>query len=206
MSSANGSRRRSTEEVRGLILASARRNFLANGYDATKTKEIARDAGVIEPLVYRHFGSKAGVFEASVITPFTQLIENYVASWERQSDQAAQPQQRVATFLDGLLELAQQNRALLITAVAHRDAGVGPDGDGLDRIATALQRIGGVSAIARDYPAIDPPAAVAVMGGMVFGLALLDPLLFARGARRPSRARLTAELTEILMRGISRPA
>jgi AcrR family transcriptional regulator len=194
---------RGIDHIRGLILDAARALFAEQGYERTTTKEIARRAGVLEPLLFRNFGSKAGVFDAAVVAPFTELIEAYVQSWERESS-GADTEERISTFLEGLFELARQNRALLLTAIAHREAGVSPEPDVLDRIATALHGIDTVGAVPRDYPAVDPPSAVAVLGSMLFGLALLDPMLFARGTRRPSRSRILTEMTEILLRGITR--
>lgn len=52
---------------RAQIAESARRVFAANGYAATRTRDIAAEAGVNEAMIYRHFPSKEELFEASVI-------------------------------------------------------------------------------------------------------------------------------------------
>jgi TetR/AcrR family transcriptional regulator len=44
------------------ILAHAKQLFVTRGYHATTTKEIAAAAGVTEPVLYRHFDSKKGLF------------------------------------------------------------------------------------------------------------------------------------------------
>src|SRR5947208_3696369 len=41
------------------ILAAAIRSFSEVGYEGTTTAGLARDAGVTQPLVHHHFGSKA---------------------------------------------------------------------------------------------------------------------------------------------------
>lgn len=51
-------------ERRALIVAAARRVFSRHGYDGAKTLQIAREAGVSEALVYRHFPSKLALFRA----------------------------------------------------------------------------------------------------------------------------------------------
>jgi AcrR family transcriptional regulator len=204
MSSMNAGKRRSPKQVRALLLSSARAKFLEQGYDRTTTREIAQGAGVIEPSVFRHFGSKAGIFEAAVMSPFIELIETYIASWEHDPAPDTDTEQRVEVFLEGLFDLACEHRTLLLTAVAHRDAGISEQPDVLDRIATALQRIGRISAVSRDYPAVAPPATVAVMGSMIFGLALLDPIFFPRGTHRPSRSQLMRETTKTLLEGMAR--
>ena len=43
------------------ILHTALRLFAEQGYDRTPTSQIAREAGVSEGLIFRHYGSKAGL-------------------------------------------------------------------------------------------------------------------------------------------------
>ena len=52
------------EDKRALILAAAVRVFAAQGYEATRVGDIAREAGVAYGLVYHYFGSKDAVLEA----------------------------------------------------------------------------------------------------------------------------------------------
>jgi AcrR family transcriptional regulator len=48
------------------ILAVAIRMFSELGYDGTTTAGVAREAGVTQPLVHHHFGSKDGLWEAAM--------------------------------------------------------------------------------------------------------------------------------------------
>lgn len=52
------------EATRGRILAAARNLFVREGYHGATIKEIAEAAGVAEPTVYMHFGSKQALVEA----------------------------------------------------------------------------------------------------------------------------------------------
>ena len=61
--------RRSTEEVRRIILAAAQDMFAEGGYAGTSTRAIARRCEVAEYLIFRHFGSKAGLFDAAIRVP-----------------------------------------------------------------------------------------------------------------------------------------
>jgi TetR/AcrR family transcriptional regulator, fatty acid metabolism regulator protein len=52
------------EDKRRLILEAAVRVFAAQGYQATRVGDIAREAGVAYGLVYHYYGSKDAVLEA----------------------------------------------------------------------------------------------------------------------------------------------
>ena len=51
---------------RDRILAVAIRSFSEAGYDGTTTAGVAREAGVTQPLVHHHFGSKDGLWRAAM--------------------------------------------------------------------------------------------------------------------------------------------
>jgi AcrR family transcriptional regulator len=70
-------KRRRSADVRADLTAAAGYLFARRGYTGTSTKEIALRAAVYETSIYTHFGSKAGVFAAAVIEPFTEFIESF---------------------------------------------------------------------------------------------------------------------------------
>src|SRR5258705_9420293 len=51
-------------DKRQLILAAAVRVFAAQGYEASRVGDVAKEAGVAYGLVYHYFGSKEAVLEA----------------------------------------------------------------------------------------------------------------------------------------------
>lgn len=52
------------DERRALILRSAKRVFARSTYAEASTSELARESDVTEPMLYKHFGSKKGLFLA----------------------------------------------------------------------------------------------------------------------------------------------
>jgi AcrR family transcriptional regulator len=56
--------RLSAGERRAAVLDTARRVFSRTSYRRATTAEIAREAGVSEPILYRHFGSKRDLYLA----------------------------------------------------------------------------------------------------------------------------------------------
>ena len=53
-------------ERRETILRAAAEVFAAAGYRAAKVSDVAQRVGVTEPVIFRNFGSKAGLFAAVV--------------------------------------------------------------------------------------------------------------------------------------------
>lgn len=196
--------RRPSEEVRSLLLEAARELFLERGYDATTTMEIALKAGVSERLLFSNFGSKAELFDIAITAPFAQVIADYVASWEREAPELT-PETRIDAFVENVFDLAERNRGILRSALAR--AGSRPDRPErllLDHLATMVQSMREISDTVRDTRGyrIDSPATIAAATAMVFGMALLDDLLFPAGGERPDRRRLTTEMTQMILHGV----
>src|SRR5919198_2111680 len=112
--------RRSTEEVRKRLLDAARELFLAHGYEQTYTKDIAQKAGVAEKVLFGNYATKAGIFDAAFITPFAELADRYIAAWQRDAVDTGTVEERIASFVSGLYELAHKNRAILRAVLARQ--------------------------------------------------------------------------------------
>ncbi|MFN8546134.1 MAG: TetR/AcrR family transcriptional regulator [Candidatus Binatia bacterium] len=61
------------QDGRERILAVAVRCFSELGYEGTTTAAVARDAGVTQPLVHHHFGSKEGLWRAAMDALFSDV-------------------------------------------------------------------------------------------------------------------------------------
>lgn len=57
--------------ARDAVLRAARNLFTTKGFASTSVREICREAGVTAPVLYYHFGSKEGLFEAVVKATLT---------------------------------------------------------------------------------------------------------------------------------------
>ncbi len=86
-----------------MIAAAAAAAFAEAGYDATTLDDIAIDAGVTKPILYRHFGSKKELYLA--------LLEQHREDLPSFLDAAAAagPEPTVAAILDNWLAYAQRN-------------------------------------------------------------------------------------------------
>jgi AcrR family transcriptional regulator len=191
--------RRTTEEVRKRLLDAARELFLADGYDAISTRRIAAKAGVAEKVLFGNFASKAGIFDAAFVEPFAELADRYIAEWRDPG--ASTSEARISNFVSRLYDLAHQNRTVLRAALA-RQAGNGSDAHSeiVHHLARTIQSLMGIED--QQLPNVDQNAAVIATSGMIFGVVLLDDMLTPPGTRRPSRKRLEAEITGLILHGV----
>lgn len=67
----------SADKRRETILAAALEVFAERGLAGGRLREIAARAGITEPYLFRHFTSKAELYEAAVIEPLIVLIERF---------------------------------------------------------------------------------------------------------------------------------
>ena len=78
-------------ERREQLLETAIRLFAERGYSGATTSELARAAGVTEPIIYRHFNSKKDLFIAVIERTGQRTTE----MWEGQLAIAKDPAQRL---------------------------------------------------------------------------------------------------------------
>jgi AcrR family transcriptional regulator len=182
----------------------ARALFDAHGYQSTTTAQIAKEAEVSERLIFSHFGTKAELFDAAVIAPFGAVIGTYIESSASSTKNAPLPE-RVDHFMRGLYDLAREHRTALLTALeATSSTAHSPHDNVLDYLARLFQTtmmLTGDEEFREDY---DEQASLATFVGMVFGVALLDDLIFPSHFKRPSRRRLLEEMRKTTLIGVSR--
>jgi AcrR family transcriptional regulator len=197
--------RRSSTEVREAILAIARKLFDEYGYEATTTLQIATEADVSERLIFSHFGTKVGLFNAAVISPFAEVIRVFIDDTISNTRNSTLDE-RLDQFNTGLYDLAREHRTALRTALHAGDTKNGMNhGKLFDDLARSFQTI--VLAITPDAEIRedwDHSASLAAFAGTVFGVALLDDLIFPSGEPRPSRERLLEEMLKRTLVGIMR--
>lgn len=114
--------RRSSNEVRQLILDSARTLFGSQGYEATSTREIIEHAGVAESMLFRHFGSKKGLYDEAMLKPFAEFVQMFVDDWGNQPAGDVVPQGLAYRFVAGFSKLCADNLDL-IDVLAEKNVG-----------------------------------------------------------------------------------
>ena len=74
-------------ERRALMLRSAKRVFACSTYAEASTGELARESEVTEPMLYKHFGSKKGLFLAVLREFSTQFLDLLQERISRRAEQ-----------------------------------------------------------------------------------------------------------------------
>ncbi len=197
------------DDVRSRTLAAAHRLFTEDGYRATTTKEICLLARIAEPTLFRQFGSKAELFEATILEPFTEFVDSWITSWREFSAENS-VQDLAESLVTGLFTLVRQDRRLFQELMEAR---ADPNND-LHKSAVAIstrmrqglravQDVGLEIAGQRNLAHLDPPATIASVAAMVIGAAVLDDWIVPSGVRRPSQARMIHEITMLITHGIT---
>ena len=82
--SAGKTQRRSTEEVRRLILGAAAAEFTDRGFADTTMRSVAARADISLSVLYRQFVSKERLFAAALLEPFLDFFEDFGELWSGQ--------------------------------------------------------------------------------------------------------------------------
>jgi AcrR family transcriptional regulator len=198
--------RRPRGEPRRLLLAAARDLFSRQGFNDTSTREIAEHAGVSEPLLFRSFGSKVGLFREAVVVPFVEFVDDFTSRWESGFPPELDNETITRQFLGDLFDLFRDNRALVVMLWAGDtqdcselvESGVFDEINEEMRVLASMRvaettRQRGRGTAPRDELATRTTIA------MVAGMAIFGEAFY--GKRRPSRKAIVDGLTEAAMRG-----
>jgi AcrR family transcriptional regulator len=195
--------RRARGAPRLLALEAARTLFARQDYRSTTTKEIAEAAGVAEHLLFRHFGSKAALFNEAVVGPFLQIVDDLSAGWESIDPGPEQSVAIARNFLGSLYDLFLDNRGLLMTlwaADALTDEELADTGIAeIDRAIAVLGQLGGMGSEILGIHADHPDLAARSTVAMVAGMAAFGSTFF--GGTRPPRDVIVEELTQATLHG-----
>ncbi|MGE2712501.1 TetR/AcrR family transcriptional regulator [Mycolicibacterium litorale] len=195
--------RRPRGEARRLLLDAARDLFARRDYRATTTREIAEAAGVSEYLLFRHFGSKAGLFREALVVPFTSFLDEFRTTWQSVDPDTTDEEELSRQFVGRLYDVLVEHRGLLLTLVAAdglSDEDI--EAAGIADIRRAISVLGQISAEGMQLRGMrsnqpDLPAHSTV--AMIVGMVALRSTFF--GAQPPSREAIVDELVQAVLHG-----
>lgn len=102
--------RLSAEKRRQAVLETACRVFAKSSYHGATTAEIARESGVSEPILYRHFSSKRDLYLACLDETWARVQ----SKWDRVIEETEDPKEWVGSIGRAYIELRREEKALLI--------------------------------------------------------------------------------------------
>jgi AcrR family transcriptional regulator len=85
------------KDRRRQLLEVAAELFAARGYRGTTTSELAKAAGITEPILYRHFNNKLDLF----VTLIGEVGKEVIAAWEQALKGVNRPLKRLRILLAG---------------------------------------------------------------------------------------------------------
>ena len=195
--------RRPRGEPRRLLLDAARELFARKDYRSTTTREIAESAGVTEYLLFRHFGSKAGLFREALVLPFTSIVDEFATTWQAVVPEETDEVELARHFVERVYDVVVEHRGLLLTLVASEafsdeeiaDAGIADIRRALGvlgQISVEGMQLRGMHSSQPDLPAHSTMA-------MIVGMVALRSSFF--GATPPSRDAIVDELVQATLHG-----
>lgn len=101
--------KKSVRNKKELILKAAEHEFMANGYEATKTTQIAERAGVTHAMLHYYFQTKENIFKKIYEDKINMLKEPIVALVENKEMELSQ---RIDTIIETHFEFLKANPTL----------------------------------------------------------------------------------------------
>jgi AcrR family transcriptional regulator len=207
-----GQKRRSPGKARDQLIISARELFAANGYAGTSTRQIAQHAGVHESLFYRHFRTKANLFDAAVVEPIREFVAGFLQEWADRKELMAPAEVPSWDFIGGLYDLARQHRTLIMALASahafHAEAFTNGDRAAsapLTDVLVGLREFVENAAEQNQFTWLDASLAIRYTIDFVIAVAVFDELLFPTDTKRLSRDETVRELVGFVIHGIGHP-
>ncbi len=113
--------RRSSREVRTLLLEAAMSEFSRRSYTETTIQDIARTAGLGVSAVYHHFDSKADLYCQAALEPFLNFLDEFSETWGRQRGEPWDEVKLLEVFISELYTKIREHRNALIEIASRRD-------------------------------------------------------------------------------------
>jgi AcrR family transcriptional regulator len=195
--------RRPRGEPRKLLLAAARDLFASQDYRSTTTREIAEAAGVTEHLLFRNFGSKAGLFREALVLPFTEFVDDFGRTWNSVVPEQTDEEELTRRFVGQLYDVFVEHQGLLLTLMAAEtlsedelaETGIAE----IRRALTVLSQIGAEGMRIRGMRTSNPDLPAHSTVAMIAGMAALRSTYF--GTEPPPRQAIVDELVQAILHG-----
>ncbi len=176
--------RRSSAEIRELILSAATEEFNERGYGGATTAAIAQRADVTEAQLFRSFDSKSRLFREAVFAPLDRHFSEFNARQIADAADAVGHEEMIGRYVHELQQFIGEHAKLFMSHIVARayasdredgDERIGSLSSYFDRGAAMMSsRVGSEAAI-------DPRLMVRTSFAAVLGTILFKDWLFPEG-------------------------
>lgn len=194
---------------RGRLLDAARATFAEKGYRGATTKEIAERAGMTEAMIFRHFGSKAVLFQDAAVSPIVSFMEAYVADWQTRDHGVTDAESEATRFFVGLAQAMSVDRALLLSILAAGEfdeevrVAASHVTDAFARVIADFEALIRTEFGLRGLRATDEPALARMLVGMLISAALHPEWLrIGEGPGEVALDRVVIEAARVIVEGV----
>jgi len=202
-----------SQETRSRLLAAARDVFQTEGFDRASTRAIAARADVNAALIFRYFGSKAGLYQAAILRPLQAFIDDYVAGWQGYEGEPHSGERVASEYLGGLYDLFRGHRELVLALVRSgttrevRDAEEAQVAEWVTRLLDGVQQVVDGEADRRGWTGFreDGGVALRMSLGLAFSMAVLDDWIWSGKETRPTRDQIVRSMASFVLRSMSNP-
>jgi AcrR family transcriptional regulator len=199
--------RRSTEQVRGLILAAAEREFSLKGYAKTTTDDIADSAGVSLSVLFRHYPAKADLFRDAVMQPFLESLRAFTEHWEQTCVNPVGEREVMRLFISDFYDHLQGHQEALTALLAAEhtvdDRVTAEVHQRFDQIFGQCARMGQQEAHRRGwFPGEPMELNSRILVALITATVAHRQWFLPTGRRRLSREKLVNHITQLMLYGL----
>jgi AcrR family transcriptional regulator len=199
--------RRSTVEVRQLLLDASARAFRAKGFGRATTDEIAETAGVSMSVMFRHFPSKGDLFREALMQPFLDSMKVFSDAWKRTFSDPVDEEHVMRELISGLYDNLRAHEeavsGLLVAEESLDAATVAEIATLFNDVFAQLGEMGVQEADRRAWFSGDSMELNArLLVGMVTATVAYRRWFLPSGRNRISRERLITHMTNLMLYGL----
>lgn len=200
-------RRRSSSELRRLLLQAAVEVFKRRGFSKATTDEIAETAGVSMSVLFRNFGTKGELFREALVEPFVGALRSFTKVWDDPEQRPATEEAVMQRFISDVYDNLHRNEAAVAGLISARDALDDETVSELDRVFAQIfeqmRVIGEEEASLSEWVSesdMELTARLAV--SLVTAVVVYRDWYLPRGRNRLSRERLLNHICKLMLYGL----
>lgn len=194
--------RRSTAELHVMLVEAAAQEFAENGYAGARTAAIAQRAGVVEPLLFKYFGSKANLFQRAIFEKLDGHYRNFVETHDFDREDPSKWAEQSSEYVSEQQDFLRRNSRMFMSLILHEayDSREVEGIDGLSGLQAFLDKMSEfASARFHDRPDTDPRLIARISFASLLACVLFSDWLFPEGMA--SEDKIRAAVIDFILKG-----